>query len=193
MSTIKDYVIVRSSGTSSDPAVANGCVITRVMESTRHVKIFGNLEEGQDNIWETDLECVQRRAALVGGVAKLANSLPTFYRQYRQAVEFDPENGNMTINDEVCKTDVLNEIRQSRNIQIQKLDVPFMRAVETGDTSKQTAIGAKKQILRDLPVQVTANLASNSALTSSNTVTRQFKLLNYSPDELKDSFIEDVI
>lgn len=192
MSTIKDYVIVRSSGTSSDPAVANGCVIIRVMESARYIKTF-SAEEGQADIWETDLECVQRRAALVGGVVKLANSLPTFYRQYRQAVEFDPENGNMTINDEVCKADVLTEIRKNRNIQIEKLDVPFMRAVETGDTSKQTAIGAKKQILRDLPVQATANLASNSALASSNTVTRQYKLLSYVPDELKDSFIEDVI
>jgi hypothetical protein len=45
----------------------------------------------------------------------------------------------------------LAEIRRVRNKELVKLDVPFMRAVEAGDTDAQTTIGAEKQVLRDIP------------------------------------------
>ena len=45
----------------------------------------------------------------------------------------------------------LAEIRRVRNEELVKKDVPFMRAVEAGDTSAQATIGTEKQTLRDLP------------------------------------------
>ena len=45
----------------------------------------------------------------------------------------------------------LEEIRRVRNEELVKLDVPFMRAVEAGDTSAQTTIATEKQTLRDIP------------------------------------------
>jgi len=45
----------------------------------------------------------------------------------------------------------LTEIRRVRNEELVKLDVPFMRAVEAGDTDAQTTIGTEKQVLRDIP------------------------------------------
>ena len=43
----------------------------------------------------------------------------------------------------------LAEIRRVRNAELVKLDVPFMRAVEAGDTDAQATIGTEKQVLRE--------------------------------------------
>ena len=40
-------------------------------------------------------------------------------------------------------------IRAERAPKLEALDVAFMRAVESGDTTKQAEIAAKKQALRD--------------------------------------------
>jgi len=45
----------------------------------------------------------------------------------------------------------MGRIRLSRDQALAALDVPFMRAVETGDTAAQSTIGAEKQTLRDIP------------------------------------------
>jgi len=45
----------------------------------------------------------------------------------------------------------MDKIRVVRDAELVKKDVPFMRAVEAGDTDAQTAIGAEKQVLRDIP------------------------------------------
>ena len=45
----------------------------------------------------------------------------------------------------------MDKIRVVRNAELVKLDVPFMRAVEAGDTSAQATIGTEKQVLRDIP------------------------------------------
>jgi len=45
----------------------------------------------------------------------------------------------------------MDQIRSVRNKQLADLDVPFMRAVETGDTSGQARIASEKQVLRDIP------------------------------------------
>jgi hypothetical protein len=44
-----------------------------------------------------------------------------------------------------------DHIREVRNVELEKLDVPYMRAVEAADTDEQTNISNQKQILRDLP------------------------------------------
>jgi hypothetical protein len=45
----------------------------------------------------------------------------------------------------------MDYIRKHRNIELVKLDVPFMQAVESGDTSAQSTIATEKQVLRDIP------------------------------------------
>jgi len=45
----------------------------------------------------------------------------------------------------------MDAIRVVRNAELVKKDVPFMRAVEAGDTDAQTTIGTEKQTLRDIP------------------------------------------
>ena len=45
----------------------------------------------------------------------------------------------------------MDTIRVSRDAELVKKDVPFMRAVEAGDTDAQTTIGTEKQVLRDIP------------------------------------------
>lgn len=45
----------------------------------------------------------------------------------------------------------LAEIRRVRNAELVKKDVPFMRAVEVGDTDAEATIATEKQALRDIP------------------------------------------
>ena len=45
----------------------------------------------------------------------------------------------------------MDKIRLVRNKQLASLDVPFMRAVETGDASELARIASEKQVLRDIP------------------------------------------
>ena len=59
----------------------------------------------------------------------------------------------MPINVDMTKARAIHlaEIRRVRDAELVKKDVPFMRAVEAGDTDAQTTIGTEKQVLRDLP------------------------------------------
>ena len=60
----------------------------------------------------------------------------------------------------------MDTIRVSRDAELVKKDVPFMRAVEAGDTDAQTAIGAEKQVLRDIPAtfDITTDVDTPAAL-----------------------------
>ena len=58
-----------------------------------------------------------------------------------------PINVNMT----QARAIHLVEIRRVRDEELVKLDVPWMKAVEAGDTDAQATIKAEKETLRDLP------------------------------------------
>ena len=45
----------------------------------------------------------------------------------------------------------LEEIRRVRNEELAAKDIPWMKAVEAGDTDAQATIATEKQTLRDLP------------------------------------------
>ena len=45
----------------------------------------------------------------------------------------------------------MDVIRKARDIELVKLDVPWMQAVEAGNTSTQATIATQKQTLRDIP------------------------------------------
>ena len=59
----------------------------------------------------------------------------------------------MPINVNMTKARVIHmdEIRASRNAELAKEDITFMRAVEDGDTDAQATIKTQTQTLRDLP------------------------------------------
>ena len=58
-----------------------------------------------------------------------------------------PINVNMT----KARAIHLAEIRRVRNLELAAKDIPWMKAVEAGDTSAQTTIATEKQVLRDIP------------------------------------------
>lgn len=60
-----------------------------------------------------------------------------------------------------CREIHRERLRAARVPLLAKLDVDFLRAVESGDTQKQTDIAAEKQVLRD----ITVNPAIDSAKT----------------------------
>jgi hypothetical protein len=68
-----------------------------------------------------------------------------------------------SINMDKAKDIHLTKIRQVRNEMFPKLDVDFMKALETGNTELSTEIGVKKQQLRDITGM---NLESVSDLDS---------------------------
>lgn len=45
----------------------------------------------------------------------------------------------------------MDKIREVRNKELAAKDIPFMRAVEAGDSSAQSTISTAKQVLRDIP------------------------------------------
>jgi hypothetical protein len=45
----------------------------------------------------------------------------------------------------------LTEIRRVRNTELGKEDVNMLKAIEAGDTSAQSTVATKKQVLRDIP------------------------------------------
>ena len=76
-------------------------------------------------------------------------------RTFRNAFE---DNGSaVTINMPKARSIHMEHIRQVRNAELARLDVPFTRALEAVDTAEQRRIAALKQELRDIPQ--TFNLA----------------------------------
>jgi hypothetical protein len=68
---------------------------------------------------------------------------------YFNAYEFDAELG-AKVNIDKAKATHLDKFCSARTPLIEKLDVDFMRAVETGNVELQKEIAAKKQALRDV-------------------------------------------
>ena len=66
------------------------------------------------------------------------------------AWEMDTD-GRPKINMPKARVVHMDKIRQARNAKLVNLDIPFMRAVESGSTADQLEIKTKKQVLRDIP------------------------------------------
>ena len=58
---------------------------------------------------------------------------------------------DLTVDMDKARVLHMDDIRQVRNAELVAKDIPFMRAVEAGDTDAQATIGTAKQVLRDLP------------------------------------------
>lgn len=68
---------------------------------------------------------------------------------YFNAYEFDAESG-AKVNIEKAKAIHLDKFRAARKPKLAKLDIDFMKAVETNDEEKKAEIIAAKQALRDV-------------------------------------------
>ena len=83
----------------------------------------------------------------------------------------------ITINLTKAKDIAKDNLRTERAPVLATLDVAFMRAVEAGNTSLQTAIAGQKQELRDITSHTSITDASNvdSLKTAMNTLIEQIK------------------
>jgi viroplasmin and RNaseH domain-containing protein len=81
----------------------------------------------------------------------------------------------ITINLDKAKEIQKNRWRTARKPILEKLDTEFMRAVETGDTTKQQQIVTQKQTLRDVTT------------TDLSTITNTQELKNVWPNILNES------
>ena len=83
----------------------------------------------------------------------------------------------ITINLNKAKDIAKNNLRAERAPVLASLDVTFMRAVESGNTTLQTAIAEQKQELRDITSHTSITGASDvdSLKTSMNTLIDQIK------------------
>ena len=83
----------------------------------------------------------------------------------------------ITINFDKAKDIAKNNLRTERAPVLATLDVTFMRAVESGNTSLQTAIAEQKQALRDITTDASIIGASDvdSLKTAMNTLIEQIK------------------
>jgi hypothetical protein len=69
-----------------------------------------------------------------------------------------------SINMDKAKEIHLTKIRQARSGIFPKLDVDFMKALETGNTQTSTEIGSKKQQLRDITSMDLENVSDLDSL-----------------------------
>ena len=83
----------------------------------------------------------------------------------------------ITVNLTKAKDIAKNNLRTERAPVLASLDVSFMRAVESGNTSLQTAIAGQKQELRDITTHSSIVNASNvnELKTAMNTLIEQIK------------------
>lgn len=59
--------------------------------------------------------------------------------------------GSVKVDMDKAKVIHMNEIRKARDNELAKLDVPWIKAQESGDIDEQTRIKAEKETLRNLP------------------------------------------
>ena len=84
----------------------------------------------------------------------------------------------ITINLTKAKDIAKNNLRTERAPLLASLDVQFMRSVESGNTSLQTAIAGQKQELRDITIHSSITDASdvNSLKTAMTTLIEQIRV-----------------
>jgi hypothetical protein len=71
-------------------------------------------------------------------------------RMFRDALE--DKDGRLGVNMPKARSIHMDRIRQVRDSALAALDVPWMKAVESGNVAEQQRIVRQKQALRDIPV-----------------------------------------
>ena len=124
---------------------------------------------------EVPIEIVQAKDTPAGSIIVENDSLPNEHNDFFNAWEL---NGTIvTVSLAKAKDIAKDNLRKERTPVLASLDVQFMRAVETGNTSLQTAIAEQKQELRDITTHTSIVGASDvdSLKTAMNTLIEQIK------------------
>ena len=108
-------------------------IIARVVARNREAGLIGA------DYWVVD------EADLPGGEVSVEND----YNYFFDAWEW--RGNGCEVNMPKARLIHMGRIRLQRDAALAALDVPFMRAVEAGDTDEQQRIAAEKQALRDIP------------------------------------------
>lgn len=139
--SLSEYVVVLSNRKESIPVV-----ITTITEDYKFP-------------WESDNDALKRKADEIGGVV-VKNDKETFWapREYRSSWRFNHATMKIELDLNDIKDNMIQNIRKRRNKKLNKLDIPFMRALEEDNTEELKKIKEKKKILRDLPVIVEQRL-----------------------------------
>ncbi len=66
-----------------------------------------------------------------------------------------------------ARTIHMNRIRKARDAELAKLDAPYLKALETGDTAEQDRIATLKQELRNIPATFNLSTAKATATLAS--------------------------
>lgn len=96
-----------------------------------------------------DIEKIAKKDIPKNVAYKIVNNLNFLDLEFLGAYEFDSEHG-AKINIEKAKFIFLNKFREARTPLLQKLDLEYMKADESGDLELKKQIAAKKQALRDV-------------------------------------------
>ena len=89
-------------------------------------------------------------------ITRLAECAGTLFRYGDDATgqtgawEMDTD-GRPKVNIVKARVVQMDRIRKVRDAELEKLDIPYMRAMEAADTEEQEKISAQKQTLRDIP------------------------------------------
>lgn len=73
-------------------------------------------------------------------------------RYFRNAWSASTDAKKVLVDMAKAKAVHVEKLREVRNEKLSQLDTEFMRAIEAKDVAKQNAISAKKQALRDMPL-----------------------------------------
>jgi hypothetical protein len=117
------------------------------------IPAYNHIDDESD---DAQLESFIARKQADGGIPAgvelriLDNSEFPTDRTFRDAWE-DLGIGSVQVNLPKARGIHMDKIRLVRNNELANLDVPFMKALEDGDTDTQATIKIKKQELRDIP------------------------------------------
>jgi hypothetical protein len=73
-------------------------------------------------------------------------------RYFRNALTIDENTKTIGVDMEKARLVHIDKLRVTRNAQLSALDAEYMKALEMEDKAKQDEIKAKKQALRDMPL-----------------------------------------
>jgi len=76
------------------------------------------------------------------------------------------EDGHPVVNMNRARGLHMDQIRKVRDAELEKTDLPFMKAVEAKDANAQATISAEKQLLRDIPQTFDLTARTPAALMS---------------------------
>lgn len=124
---------------------------------------------------ELPIEQVLTKDCPTGAIIVDNNTLPNEHNEFFNAWELN--GSTVTVNLTKAKDIAKNNLRTERAPVLAALDIQFMRAVESGNTSQQAAIAEQKDELR--------NITAHSSITGATTVDGLKTAMNTLIDQIK--------